>query len=446
MKRPVVKVAEGAVWCLGRRTAASVVKTALGMLVGFVLSVVCAGTAHAISFAYVSASDDAAVKKIQLSNNTVVATITVGNGPLGGCLTPNELFFYVPNFDDDTVSVISTTSDTVVATITVGDAPHSCAVTPDGSRVWVTNSGDDTFDTIATATNTVAGAAVSVGDEPRRLVVSSAGTSAYISNTGAGTVSVVNLTTRAVTATITVGGGPWGLDITADSKTLYVNNRGGNNVTKIDTATNTITATLAVTRSNGMSLNFDNTKLYVGTQSGTVYLINTTTFTVAAGPITTGTGSSSSLAVTPYGAYVYVGNVADDTVSVISTATNAVVATIADIDYPYFTGRIFGTRLYDVALIPTLPEWGMILLTLSLLAIATWQLAGVSAVTTGASGTVTLARGTWITSALLGQGTATAGLGLYAALIGPLVAHDGVCAFLAGLLLAAIIEGYRRAR
>ena len=103
---------------MGRRSAARVVKTGLGMLVGFVLSVISAGTVHAISYAYVSAYDDDAVKKIQLSNNTVVATITVGNGPAGGCLSPDGLFFYVPNYLTTTVSVISTVTDAVVATIT----------------------------------------------------------------------------------------------------------------------------------------------------------------------------------------------------------------------------------------------------------------------------------------------------------------------------------------
>ena len=31
-------------------------------------------------------------------------------------------------------------------------------------------------------------------------------------------------------------------------------------------------------------------------------------------------------------------------------------------------------------------------------------------------------------------------------LVGPLVAHEGIGAFLAGVILAVIIEGYRRAR
>jgi hypothetical protein len=47
---------------------------------------------------------------------------------------------------------------------------------------------------------------------------------------------------------------------------------------------------------------------------------------------------------------------------------------------------------------------------------------------------------------LLGQVTATVGLGFYAVLVGPLVAHDGIGAFVAGILLAVSIEGYRRTR
>jgi hypothetical protein len=105
-------------------------------------------------------------------------------------------------------------------------------------------------------------------------------------------------------------------------------------------------------------------------------------------------------------------------------------------------------RVFDLVAtgIPTLPEWGLILLTLSLVAIATWQLAAVPATATGVSGTVMMSGGSWLTSMLLGQVTATVGLGFYAVLVGPLVAHDGIGAFVAGVLLAVIIEGYRRAR
>ena len=99
--------------------------------------------------------------------------------------------------------------------------------------------------------------------------------------------------------------------------------------------------------------------------------------------------------------------------------------------------------------IPTLPQWGMILLSLSLLTFATWQLAGRPVVVgagasgLGAAGTT---RPPWLPSLLLGQGIATLGLLWYAVLVGPLVPQDGVGTFLSGLLLGVMVECYRRSR
>ena len=51
-------------------------------------------------------------------------------------------FAYVPNSDDGTVSVIDTATDTVVATVPVGQAPIGVAVHPAGTYAYVTNRGD----------------------------------------------------------------------------------------------------------------------------------------------------------------------------------------------------------------------------------------------------------------------------------------------------------------
>ena len=274
-------------------------------------------------------------------------------------------------------------------------------------------------------------ATTSVRDEPRRIVVSPADTNVYVSNSGTGTVSVVNATTAAIVATITVGGSTWDIDISRDGLTLYVATVSGNSVKKIATATNTVTSTLTLAAAAALALTPDDTKLYVGNASTSVYVIDTATFAVETGPITVGS-TPDSLAITPNGTTVYVGNYASDTVSVISTTTNAVTATITDRDAPFFSARLFGTRLLNVGGIPTLPEWGVILLTLSLLAIATWQLAAVPAMTTGVSGTAMVSGGSWLTSMLLGQVAATIGLGYYTVLVGPPVAHDEIGTFLAG--------------
>ena len=90
----------------------------------------------------------------------------------------------------------------------------------------------------------------------------------------------------------------------------------------------------------------------------------------------------------------------------------------------------------------------MILLVLSLLAMATWQLAGQLALSGAGTGgtTIMLSGQRWLSSLLLGQVTATLGLVLYGLLVGPLVPHDGIGALLAGLLIGVMIEGYRRGR
>ena len=58
--------------------------------------------------------------------------------------------------------------------------------------------------------------------------------------------------------------------------------------------------------------------------------------------------------------------------------------------------------------------------------------------------TPTLAQ--WLTSLLLGQCLVSLGPLVYALLIGPLVPHDGVGRFLAGILTGVMPEGYRHCR
>ncbi|MEO9181076.1 MAG: InlB B-repeat-containing protein, partial [Acidimicrobiales bacterium] len=59
------------------------------------------------AFAYVSdAGSPPDVSVIQLSTNTVVQTITVGNAPEGIIVNPADTFAYVVNFSSNNVSVI----------------------------------------------------------------------------------------------------------------------------------------------------------------------------------------------------------------------------------------------------------------------------------------------------------------------------------------------------
>ena len=150
---------------------------------------------------------------------------------------------------------------------------------------------------------------------------------AYITNSGDGTVSVIDTATNKVTATIPVGTSPYGVAVTPDGTKVYVANGSDSTVSVIATASNTVIATIpGVFFPSGLAITADGTKAYVATNS-TVSVIDTAINKVVGTPIPVG-ASSNGVAVTPDGTKVYLSHSAVDTVSVIATASNTVVATI----------------------------------------------------------------------------------------------------------------------
>jgi YVTN family beta-propeller protein len=213
-------------------------------------------------------------------------------------------FGYVTNAGDKTVSVIDTASNAVVATIPVGGIPSGVATTPDGTRAYVTNSGefDNTVSVIGTASNTVV-ATIPVGQGPGFVATTPDGTHAYVTSPSSLSVSVIDTASDTVVATIPLGvdvvaDQPFGVAITPDGTRAYVTKFVGNTVSVIDTATNTVVATIPV-----------------GAEPGNV----------AVTPDGTHTPDHDDRRHQPL---AYVTNEADNTVSVIDTANNTVVATI----------------------------------------------------------------------------------------------------------------------
>ena len=109
----------------------------------------------------------------------------------------------------------------------------------------------------------------------------------------------------------------------AMAQNAYISNQNSNNVSVINTATNTVTATV----------------------------------TVGTNPL--------GVAVSPDGTRAYVTNFGANTVSVINTATNTVTATITVGTGPAAFGQFIGPAA-PAAPVPTLSEWAMILLGLTL--------------------------------------------------------------------------------
>src|ERR1017187_1160098 len=78
------------------------------------------------------------------------------------------------------------------------------------------------------------------------LSISVIAQTAYITNTGSNTVSVINVATNTVTASISIGS-PFGISVSPDGSKVYVAQEySSGTVSVINTATNSISATIIV--------------------------------------------------------------------------------------------------------------------------------------------------------------------------------------------------------
>ena len=157
-------------------------------------------------FAYVANSNSSSVSVIDTASNTVVATVGVGNRPIGVAITPDGSRAYVANSNSNSVSVIDTASNTVVATVAVESYPQGVAITPDGSRAYVANTFSNSISVINTASNTVT-ATVGVEAAPSAVAITPDGNHVYVTDGSFtfGSVSVIDTVTNTVVATVPVG-------------------------------------------------------------------------------------------------------------------------------------------------------------------------------------------------------------------------------------------------
>ncbi|NQV31358.1 MAG: YncE family protein [Phycisphaeraceae bacterium] len=161
---------------------------------------------------------------------------------------------------------------------------------------------------------------------------------AYVTNAGdfgddvGDDLSIVDLATNAVVATVPVGSFPQGVAVNPAGTAVYVANSMSNDFTVIDTMTHTATTLAAGLNPTGVTVHPDGTRIYLantdffGEAVSTVSVLDRATNTVI-DEIFCGNGSIT-VSVHPDGTVAYVLNAFDGTMTVLDTDTHEVVDTI----------------------------------------------------------------------------------------------------------------------
>ncbi|MBN8568049.1 MAG: YncE family protein [Ignavibacteria bacterium] len=163
------------------------------------------------SMAFVANTGSSTVTVINPLNKSVMSTIPVGEDPVGAWTGSNNKMF-VDNEMSQTVSVIDVASMNVEETISLGFKPGYVAYNGALNEVWVTNETDGT----AVYFQRMGGVwmnhgNISTGSGAHAIVFSNDGAKAYITNQTAGTVSVINTSSKIKVKDINVGVKPNGL-------------------------------------------------------------------------------------------------------------------------------------------------------------------------------------------------------------------------------------------
>ncbi|MBK8921482.1 MAG: gliding motility-associated C-terminal domain-containing protein [Saprospirales bacterium] len=201
------------------------------------------------------------------------------------------------------------------------------AVTPQAAagHAYITNNTSNTVSMVELGTNTIA-ATIPVANSPIGVSVNPDGSRVYISHES-NIVSVIDAASNTVLTTVSVGGNPFGLVVSPDGSKVYVTNGTVNNIAVIDAATNTVSATIplgAITR--GITCHPDGARLYAA-MGNNVHVINTITNTLITS-IPHPLRNTYGLRVLPDGSRIYVACSNSNDVSVIDATTNAIIANI----------------------------------------------------------------------------------------------------------------------
>jgi YVTN family beta-propeller protein len=253
-------------------------------------------------------------------------------------------------------------ADSLTSTIRVGNGPMGITYDFKNGNMYVANFLSNTVSVIDGNTNNVI-STIPLGSNasPADIAFDSENGKVYVTNFNAGTVSVIDGNRNQVIATIAVGGNPTAIAINSNNGNIYVAD-GVNRVDVINPITNIIIASVIVgNEPSGIAFDSNNRNMYVTNfLSDTVSVIDTRTNTVIATiPLLSGS-NPSGVAVDSANSEIYVTNFyhtgtgaggvgGGGIISIIDDHTNTIIgnmlvdSTPEDIVFDSASGQIYAT-------------------------------------------------------------------------------------------------------
>jgi YVTN family beta-propeller protein len=158
--------------------------------------------------------------------------------------TPDAATLYTANIGGNSISIIERAANpatSIITTIPVGRGPEGFDVSPNGKELWAAHSQDGGISVIDLATKKVTATIDAKTRRSNRLKFTTDGARALVSDLDAGEIVVLDAATRAVTSRMPIGASPEGILIDPDGTRAFIAVTGDNNIAVLDLKTMTVT-------------------------------------------------------------------------------------------------------------------------------------------------------------------------------------------------------------
>ncbi len=198
----------------------------------------CASSYDCNYFGFIPNAFDDNVSVIDLTNDIVTNTITVGDEPLGVATCSSTDRVYIANSKSNNISVIEASTGTLLTNYSCGMDPWSIDCTSNGEKLIISgcplNATQPVFGVVDLTDLTQPPLLVDIAGTSSGVVISDDNSKAFLALSADDQIAVVNLVTNTVEMYLDAQTTPNGIDVSSDGNWLYVANYGDSSFTIYD--------------------------------------------------------------------------------------------------------------------------------------------------------------------------------------------------------------------